>query len=62
MHGVEWTGAYTGEEKNMLVVAIRRNDVAKIYKVLKTVDEKALTIITEAGEVFGQRFHRQDEI
>lgn len=56
------TGAYTGEEKNMLVVAIRRNDVAKIYKVLKTVDEKAFTIITEAGEVFGQGFHRQDEL
>ena len=56
------TGAYTGEEKHMLVVAIRRNDVAKIYKVLKTVDEKAFTIITEAGEVLGQGFHRHDEL
>ena len=55
------TGAYTGEQKSMLVVAIHRTDAAKIYKVLKTVDEKAFTIITEAGEVLGQGFHRRDE-
>ena len=55
------TGAYTGMEKSMLVVAIHRSDVAKIYKVLKTVDEHAFTIVTEAGEVLGQGFRRRDE-
>lgn len=56
------TGAYTGEEKHMLVVAIHRSDVAKIYKILKTVDENAFTIITEAGEVLGQGFRRRDAL
>ncbi|MBQ7542721.1 MAG: YitT family protein [Clostridia bacterium] len=56
------TGAYTGEKKSMLVVAIRRTDVAKIYKVLKTVDETAFTIITEAGEVLGEGFRRRDDL
>ena len=56
------TGAYTGEEKSMLVVAIHRTDVSKIYKVLRTVDEHAFTIITEAGEVLGKGFRRGDEV
>ena len=55
------TGAYTGEEKSMLVVAIHRTDVAKIYKVLRTVDEHAFTIVTEAGEVLGLGFRRRDD-
>ena len=55
------TGAYTGEQKSMLVVAIHRTDIPKIYKVLKTVDEHAFTIVTEAGEVLGQGFRRRDE-
>ena len=54
-------GAYTGEEKSMLVVAIHRGDVQKIYDVLKTVDEHAFTIIAEAGEVLGQGFKRRSE-
>lgn len=52
------TGAYTGESKSMLVVAIHRSDLSKIYKVLKTVDDRAFTIVTEAGEIFGQGFKR----
>ena len=54
-------GAYTGEEKSMLVVAIHRGDVQKIYDVLKTVDEHAFTVVTEAGEVLGQGFRRRNE-
>ena len=50
------TGAYTGESKNMLLVAIHNNDTAKINKILRTVDDKAFTIITEAGEILGQGF------
>ena len=54
-------GAYTGEQKSMLVVAIHRGDAQKIYDVLKTVDEHAFSIITEAGEVLGQGFKRRSE-
>ena len=54
-------GAYTGEKKSMLVVAIHRSDAQKIYDVLKTVDEHAFTVVTEAGEVLGQGFRRRNE-
>lgn len=53
-------GAYTGEDKHMLVVAIHRADAAKIYKILKTIDAHAFTVITEAGEVLGQGFKRRN--
>ena len=55
-------GAYTGEEKSMLVVAIHRGDAQKIYDVLKTVDEHAFSIVTEAGEVLGQGFKRRGDV
>lgn len=55
------TGAYTGEERRMLVVAIQNNDTAKINKILKTIDDKAFTIITEAGQILGQGFKNQSD-
>ena len=53
-------GAYTGESKHMLVVAIHRGDTDKMYKILRTVDPKAFTIIAEAGEVLGYGFKRRN--
>ncbi len=49
-------GGYTGEERNMLVCCVRRSEVAKIMKIVKTVDPNNFTIIAEASEVLGKGF------
>ncbi|MCR5484411.1 MAG: YitT family protein [Clostridiales bacterium] len=49
-------GGYTGESKNMLIVAVRDSEVARINKIIKQVDDKTFTIITEAGEILGKGF------
>ena len=49
-------GGYTGEEKSMLVCAIRSHEIAKINKIIKQTDENAFMIITEAGEILGEGF------
>lgn len=54
------TGAYTGERKNMLLVAVRRNEVSKINRVIKDIDTGAFTIISEVGEILGEGFKTRD--
>lgn len=49
-------GGYTGEDKNMLICAIRSHEIAKINKVIKQTDENAFMVITEAGEILGEGF------
>ncbi len=50
------TGAYTGETKNMLLIAVRRNEVSKINKIVRRIDKDAFTIISEVGEILGKGF------
>ena len=49
-------GAFTGEEKQMLMTVARPNEVAKINRIVKTADPEAFVIMTEAGEVLGNGF------
>ncbi len=50
------TGAYTGEEKNMLVCVLRSNEVSSVIKLIKSIDPNTFTIITEANEIIGKGF------
>lgn len=54
-------GAYTDSDKGMLVCAARAPEVSKINKIVRSVDEHAFTIISEAGEVLGEGFKSYDE-
>lgn len=54
-------GAYTDSDKGMLVCAARAAEVSKINKIVRSVDEHAFTIISEAGEVLGEGFKSYDE-
>jgi uncharacterized membrane-anchored protein YitT (DUF2179 family) len=54
------TGGYTGQNKNMLLVAVRRNEVAKVNKVVRRIDDNAFTIISEVGEILGEGFKTRD--
>ena len=58
-HGVTLipaSGAYTNEEKTIILSVVRPNEVAEINKIVKEIDRSAFTIITESNEVFGYGF------
>lgn len=58
-HGVTLipaSGAYTNEEKTILLSVVRPNEVAEINKIVKEIDRSAFTVITESNEVFGYGF------
>lgn len=55
-------GGYTGEDKSILVIAIRSGEVAKLIKAVKNIDSGAFTIITEAGEILGNGFKSSYEV
>lgn len=49
-------GAYTGEDRCVVLAAIKRNQIADLKKLVNTIDEHAFVIITESHEVFGKSF------
>lgn len=49
-------GAYSGDEKQVICCAVRKNDYVKVKRYVKEVDESAFMIITSAKEVLGKGF------
>lgn len=49
-------GAYTGNDKMVIMCAIKRNQIVDLKKAVTRVDENAFIIITESREVFGSGF------
>ena len=52
------TGAYTGDKRNVLLCAVRRQEIALFYTDVKSVDKNAFIIVCEAGEIEGNGFKR----
>lgn len=50
------TGAYTGEEKKMLICVLHGNEVSRVLKTVRRIDPHTFTIITEANEIIGKGF------
>ncbi len=53
-------GAYTGEQKHMLLSVVRPQEVTKIRKIVKRFDEKPFIIISDASEILGLGFKPTD--
>lgn len=49
-------GGYTGENKNLLIVVLRSDEVAKVRKLVKKADPNTFIVITEAKEILGEGF------
>ncbi len=49
-------GGYTGEDKKMLVCALRGSEVAQFKKIVSSIDEDAFTIVCDASEIIGRGF------
>ncbi len=52
------TGAYTKQDSNVLMVAVRRPQYYILKKMVRELDPKAFIIVTDATEVLGEGFKR----
>ena len=57
-------GAYTGEQKKVLMVVVRNYNYPKIREIVREEDEDAFLIVSGASEVFGYGYkdHFMQEI
>lgn len=58
LHG---EGAYSGEEKQIVCIAVHKNEYVKVKRIVKEIDPDAFVIITGASEVLGKGFQRLDQ-
>ncbi|MGI5971825.1 MAG: YitT family protein [Oscillospiraceae bacterium] len=49
-------GAYTGEDRQVLLCAVKRRQVTKLRKLVHEFDKNAFLILSNANEVFGEGF------
>ncbi len=49
-------GAYTGEERSVVLCVIKQQQIAELKKLISAIDERAFVIVTHSHEVFGKNF------
>lgn len=54
--GLDGRGMYSGNEKNVLMCVVSKKEVVKLIDIVKSNDEKAFVIVTDAKEVLGEGF------
>ncbi len=52
-----YSGAYLGDQKSVLLVALTRKQAVLLKKFVKKLDEKAFIIINNTSEISGRGFH-----
>lgn len=57
-------GAYTGAEKQVLLVAFRQREIVPIKRMLREIDPRAFFIVCDAHEILGEGFgdYQKEEI
>ena len=53
------SGAYTGKEKNILLVIINKHQLLRLKKTIKEIDPEAFIVVTSVYEVLGEGFSRR---
>ncbi len=54
-------GAYTMKARKMMFIAVRNNEISKVYRIISAVDKNAFITLAEAREILGEGFRRTDE-
>ena len=49
-------GAYSGQDKQILLCVVKRQQIVEIKKIVKNIDKKAFVIVTDTRDVFGEGF------
>ena len=53
-------GAYSGEERQVICIAVHKNEYVKVKRIVREIDPDAFVIITGASEVLGKGFRKLD--
>lgn len=53
-------GAYSGESRQVVCIAVHKNEYVKVKRIVKQTDPNAFVIITGASEVLGKGFQKLD--
>ena len=56
--GMDATGMYTGDQRTVLICAVRRHETGTLKKLILEKDEHAFMMISNISEVFGHNFKR----
>lgn len=54
--GLKGRGMYSGRDKDILMCAVSKKEVVRLIQIIKTADEKAFVIVSDAKEVLGEGF------
>lgn len=49
-------GAYSGQDKQILLCVVKRQQIVEIKKIVKSIDKRAFVIVTDTRDVFGEGF------
>ena len=49
-------GAYSGEERDVVLCAVKRQQIPALKKIVSEIDQNAFVIVTQSHEVFGKNF------
>lgn len=49
-------GAYSGQDKQILLCVVKRQQIVEIRKIIKGIDQSAFVIVTDTRDVFGKGF------
>lgn len=49
-------GAYTGEERFVVLCVIKQRQIAELKKIINRIDERSFVIVTSSHEIFGKNF------
>lgn len=55
-------GAYTGKERKMLLVVVRRRELNELIRFIRKVDPKAFVVIKEVRQALGEGFKELEEL
>ena len=59
---LEGEGAYSHKKKHVIMCVIKRTQIAELRKLVRTVDEHAFFIVSDAKNVFGNGFENISEV
>ena len=57
---IKGKGAFTGEERQMLMCVVHRGEVAPLRRLIKEYDPNSFMVMAEAQEVFGEGFAKHE--
>ena len=59
---LEGQGAYSHQHKQVIMCVIKRVQIAELKRIVRSIDERAFVIVTDAKNVFGNGFERITEV